>query len=76
MTTHTTQDNAIKVLGEVADALRTLLSEHEDYWQGRIRGNGDKRQALVRQLIDADPTVVAARTALTRAVCVLDQAAA
>jgi hypothetical protein len=74
MNTHT-NDNAVKVLGEVADALRTLLSEHEEYWTGKIRGNADKRQALIRQLIDSDPTVVAARTALTRAICVLDQAA-
>jgi hypothetical protein len=76
MTTHTTHDNAIKVLSEVADVLRALLSEHEAHWTGKIHGGGDKRQALVRQLIDSDPTIVAARTALTRAICVLDQASA
>jgi hypothetical protein len=76
MPTHTTNDNAVKVLGEVADALRTLLSEHEQYWTNRFREQrGRKRQDfLIRELLDNDPTVTAARTALTRAICVLDQA--
>jgi hypothetical protein len=70
MNTHTT----IKVLNEVTDALRDLLAEHEQYWTSQIRGNKDRRAHLVRELIDNDPQVIAARRALTRAICILDKA--
>lgn len=69
----TTQDATLKVLNEVTDALRDLLAEHEQYWTSQIRGNAGRRAHLVRELIDNDPQVIAARRAITRAICILDK---